>query len=557
MSTPSEQLVVKSHVARDLLQSAALFKTDKLAIWEYIANGLQYVEAGTSPIVRVTLDSKNKRATISDNGRGMDWNGLQNFWVMHGENEERAQGKGGRGRFGTGKSAALGIAQTLRVSTMRNGRRSRVEISRRDIEKIKSGEEIPLRVLEQEVPTDAPNGTLIEIEEIQLKHLDQAGIIAYVERHLARWPKGVTVWINNHQCQFNPPVAAHVYGIKPPAALRETLGEIELLLKVAQGPLDEAMRGVAIFANGAWLETTLAGSENREMAQYLFGEVEVPKLDDDTAPIPAFDMSRSMRLNTENAVVQALYAFISQSVEKIRRGLVEEEKQRRASAEAKKLDRQAREIARVLNDDFDTYRQRLALARARLKAGGGDAVLPGSPDEIDPNDLLFGDELPAEQVKPDGAADQSSNGKTSGKSGAAPAMNPQVEAASTPDAPLQGKSAPAPGEEKNKPRSRGGFGVKFEEMGESENRAHYVRDERTIYINLDHPQFVAARQTASLEDPLFRRLAYEVAFAEYSIALASELNDRSHYLDPSDAIVDIRETLNRVARKAAALYEAK
>ncbi len=36
--TTANQLFVKSHVARDLLQSAGLFKTDKLVIWEYVSN---------------------------------------------------------------------------------------------------------------------------------------------------------------------------------------------------------------------------------------------------------------------------------------------------------------------------------------------------------------------------------------------------------------------------------------------------------------------------------------------------------------------------------------
>jgi signal transduction histidine kinase len=102
------KLVVKSHVARDLLQSAGLFKTDKLVIWEYVSNGLQYVSAGTNPVVEVLLDSRKKRISIQDNGRGMDWNGLQNFFVMHGENLDRKEGRPGRGRFGTGKSAASG-----------------------------------------------------------------------------------------------------------------------------------------------------------------------------------------------------------------------------------------------------------------------------------------------------------------------------------------------------------------------------------------------------------------------------------------------------------------
>jgi hypothetical protein len=73
-------------------------------------------------------------------------------------------------------------------------------------------------------------------------------------------------------------------------------------------------------------------------------------------------------------------------------------------------------------------------------------------------------------------------------------------------------------------------------------------------VNLEHPQIAAAKQGRGVEDPVFRRLAYEVAFSEYSVALASELENRGEYLDPSDPIVDIRETLNRVARQAADLY---
>jgi hypothetical protein len=58
----------------------------------------------------------------------------------------------------------------------------------------------------------------------------------------------------------------------------------------------------------------------------------------------------------------------------------------------------------------------------------------------------------------------------------------------------------------------------------------------------------------SIDDPVFRRLAYEVAFSEYAIALAHELDRQGHYIEPSAAIVAIRETLNRIARRGAALY---
>ena len=46
----------------------------------------------------------------------------------------------------------------------------------------------------------------------------------------------------------------------------------------------------------------------------------------------------------------------------------------------------------------------------------------------------------------------------------------------------------------------------------------YEKDDRTIFINLDHPQLVAAIGLGDSDDPVFRRLAYEVAFSEYAIA---------------------------------------
>jgi HSP90 family molecular chaperone len=125
-----QALSVVSDSARDLLQSADFFSSEKLVAWEYISNGLQYVDLGTSPHVDVVVDTRQKRMVVSDNGSGMNLAGLKNFFVMHGENVDRKQGKPGRGRFGTGKSAAFGIANSLRITTIRGSKRSVVELTR-------------------------------------------------------------------------------------------------------------------------------------------------------------------------------------------------------------------------------------------------------------------------------------------------------------------------------------------------------------------------------------------------------------------------------------------
>ena len=106
------QVSVTSHVGRDLLQSATAFKTAENAIWEYVVNSLQYVNSGVTPMISIEINHSRKKIIISDNGRGMTLEGLNNFFKMHGENIDRLKGNIGRGKFGTGKSAAFGIANT-------------------------------------------------------------------------------------------------------------------------------------------------------------------------------------------------------------------------------------------------------------------------------------------------------------------------------------------------------------------------------------------------------------------------------------------------------------
>ena len=412
----TESIFVKSHVSRDLLQNAALFKTDKLVIWEYVSNGLQYVDQGTSPTVYVRLDSKGRKIRISDNGRGMTLEGLQNFFVMHGENLDRKAGTPGRGRFGTGKSAAFGIGDLLRVSSIRDNRRTVVELSRQDLEKASSGDPIPVRILEKGVHCTDPNGTIIGIEQIHLRSLDQPGCIRYIERHLAKLPKNCTVFVNNHECEYSEPPIAEQRRFRPTSTLRDLLGDVELLIKVSKAPVDEDLRGISIFSNGVWHETTLAGAEGKEMSSYIIGEIDVSRLDDDKSPISPFDLSRSMRLNPSNEIVRAIYAFVGQSVEQIRRELADRERARRAGEDARRLASEAADIARFLNEDFDSLRDKIS--RIRTKAAGlvdlSDAPAPG--ESID--GLTDGCDIPSVLTSPAGGigAEGEGGGGGGGKS---------------------------------------------------------------------------------------------------------------------------------------------
>lgn len=542
-------LLVKSHVPRDLLQNADLFKNENLVIWEYVSNGLEYIDEGTNPIVRVTIDNRNNRISIMDNGRGMVWDGLRNFFIMHGENIDRKQGRHIRGMFGTGKSAAFGIADILRVTTMRNGERSKVELCRSEIEAMDSDESIPVKVIEKEEKTNEPNGTLIDIEKVHLKTMRQAAVIKYIERHIAKW-RNATVFVNNHECEFSEPVAVDTKTFYPEEKFKDIIGDVELTIRIAGEPLSADDSGIAVYSNGVWHETTLAGNDGREMSQYIFGEIDVPKLDEDDSPIKPFDLSRSMKLNASNGLVQVIFAFIGQKIDLVRRELMKEEKKRKAGEEAKKLAKQAESIADVINDDFQEFRLRLIKAKAKGVKGlnsGYSKVAEGNDDD----DLIFGSQEPAEIVTPTGDIGSDGGSRTGGKQPRelAPQVTPASSGADKLGKPSGGKGGFS--------RSRGGFHVEFKPMGKDSSRALYVSEELTIYINLEHPQLIAARGASSIEDPVFQRLSYEVAFSEYCIALAHELNQRHEYIDTSDPIVAIRESINRIARKAAHLFSVK
>ncbi len=548
----SRELTVRSHVSRDLLQAAGMFKNERLVVWEYVANELQYVDPGVSPVVRVRLDSKARKITVAGNGRGMRWDGetgLEHFFLMHSENADRRAGRPGRGFFGTGKSAAFGIGDLLRITTVREGRRSTVELERKGLEHADAGKPVPVRVAEREVATSESNGTVVEIEGIHLRSLHQASVVQYIERHLAHWPRDVTVLVNNHQCEYVEPATERILTVRPEDA-QGAIGEAALTIKVSRSPLPKDLRGISVFANGVWYETTLLGAEGREMAEYIFGEIDIPALTDDRTVPPPFDASRSMRLNPDNSLVRAIYSFVGPHVEKVRKELVDGQRAQRETEDAKRLRHEASRIEDIINTDFETFRKRLQKVKAASAKTGPDAGEAETPrGELGDDDFLFGGDEPATIVSEEGEPSVDDSKKKAGR-GAPRRLNPIVEYDSTGSS--EGHTV---GATKGTPQRRGGFHIMFDTQGATSSRAIYQAEKRTIYINLDHPQIAAAKQGRSADDLTFRRLAYEVAFSEYSLALASELDNRGEYIDPSDPIVDIRETINRVARLAAALYE--
>jgi len=114
---------------------------------------------------------------------------------------------------------------------------------------------------------------------------------------------------------------------------------------------------------------------------------------------------------------------------------------------------------------------------------------------------------------------------------------------------------PAGGDRSKRTKPRGGFKVDFRQLGREEPRSYYDSPVLTILINLDHPVLAAALQHSSVQDVTFRRLAYEIAFSEYAMALGYEALKDDPDLPGAGLLYDVRATLNRVSRAAAQLYQ--
>ena len=135
MSTHKSEMT--SHAGRSLLEETKRFSNEGKAVGEYVKNSWQYTDH--EPTVEITVNNDNKSIRIKDNSRGMDLETInRRFLVLHQYNIEREKGKHGRGEYGTGKIAGLGIGEILNVRTVHNGKLNMFEIHRADCLKDKS-----------------------------------------------------------------------------------------------------------------------------------------------------------------------------------------------------------------------------------------------------------------------------------------------------------------------------------------------------------------------------------------------------------------------------------
>ncbi len=536
----TDPIRVRSHVGRGFLQNAAYFNTVPKIVWEYVSNAVDNPGRGDSVTVEVSITAQ--RIKVVDDGAGMDRGDLKRFFEMHGENLQRKQGKRVRGRFGTGKCAAFGLAGLLRIETVKGGLLNVVELSRLDVER-STGGDIPVRHITVDATTAGGDGTIVIVSDLKTGQLETPAVIRYVERHLGRQRQNHTVVVNDHLCELQEPVAVKSRQFEPPLAIA-MLNASPAQVRVSAIPLDEDSAGIDVLSYGNWHDTTLAGVPVTDLSRRIFGEVEVPALEDYEGPNPPFDNTRNNTLRPQNPLVATLFGWLGQCIREVLAELHAEETERRRSAEAKALRAEADKITKLLNDDFWALQMNLARARKsvfRLEEGS-DTVGSGRRNSDSPH--LLPDAEGTSEIAQIAAGIEPGTG---GHRRETPAGVGELDRPGS--GLLPGIGPGSPREVIERKRRSEVFHLEFLHETESAHRSRYDENSRTIVINLDHPQVIAASRLGGRESPGFLQVCYELAFVEYAMALGYENVRRDEYFSGEDALYSIRDTINRITRR--------
>ena len=459
---------------------------------------------------------------------------------MHGENILRKNGKKVRGRFGTGKSAAFGIAKKLTIDTVKKSKKNIVELRLHDIKGAEGGKPFPVTVLTDNENTDECDGTRIIISELKNQQkIDIGNIRSFVEKKLSRYRLRHAVYINDCECKIKKTPSIKTYELHPPEEIKKYIGDVLLTIEVSPIPLKEDERGIDITSHENLHETFT--EVQGEQVNRIFGFVDVPYLEDKDDETPAFNNTRDSQLNRSNERVHKLLYWLETEIRKVQNDLVIVEKEKKKDEQLKKLKSQAKELAKLLNSDFadvmdelEMSRQIIGRKKTKHNSGVSDEgdVLPGEGD----NDSHY-----EEYGNEHGEGAQSKDDVSSGN-----------EKRPGPDLKIgESKGEPSNWGGKERRRNRGVFAVDFEHATKEYQRSRYEETERTIYINLDHPQInlVYLENENSVNTKNFKMNTYEAAIVEYAQAIQYERIQSGEELEPLDLLFNIKETIDKLMRK--------
>lgn len=550
-----ETIFAVADVARDIIQNSEYFTSVGKAVGEYVWNSIDYCKPNSS--VELYIEKRRGKVQVRrhevmkyngivveerKNGGGMSREDLRRFFTMHGETLARTLGRHVRGRFGTGKAAAFGIARTLIVESVKAGKRNVVRLNQEDLKK--GLDRIPISSFLIDQPVDRPDGTVVIIDRLKLKRVKMESVRKFLRRSLGPQLRNHDVYVDEEKLEYTMPPFEREWHFECPEERKPLLGQTGLVLRLATRDLEEEEEGVVVMANSYPMEfydLIHVGSWKTR----IFGEIEVAVLDLPDS-IPAFDNTRS-KLNRDNERVSSLLEWIELCTIEVVSELERNAKARLDKEEMRRLEQIASELADVLNDDFSEVMEQL---ESTPTIAGVGPLESGVQSGTQGARTFLKDEKGSVLVAKDLVGDVIVQEPLGGNGhGSEPVPDEPIRGKLTDDG-FNATETKAQGEKR---RRRGGFKIDFRHDGKEAFRAKLVKEEMAIILNLDYPELAIFPNT---KDARFKALSSEIAVAEYAIATVNIMVEKGHVdvsNTASDALIEYNRIINRLGRKVAPL----
>lgn len=549
---------------RAVLDAATDFTNEGKAIGEYVKNSWQYTDK--HPTVEIYVDQKNKSIQIKDDSRGMSLKDLRTrFFVLHKRNIDRQKGKIKRGEYGTGKAAALGIGEILRISTIHNNLLNEFEIHRSHCEdEVLSQKKVPITWIHQDKKTSKNNGTTVDIEGflydrainiqsikdfLKTKTLPEKKAYTH-EENGKEINTIISLYLNAEPIEEEEIEFSREIEISPSSEEMEYFEKIDFTLKIADRRLKQDEQGVRIFSNGIFKAFIKTPSANK--SEYIFGDCECPKLMKENKP-PIFDSSRNNEINEDNKFGADFKKFIIRHVDILRKELEKKDKENKKKEKdeiTKKEEQKMKEFFNSIFKEQELEFQKIA-AKARGNIDKKDDFIP----ELGEAKIVIGKEFGVKIVEGDEGGNILDIPPTPYSSKTQSDENERSSSGKL-EKDIDNEKIKGNERKSKKKTSGGGFDFKYENIGKAEDRADYNQDERIITINLSHP-FIEKLYAASDEDtssPKFRRGAYEAAAVEFAAAVVILKSKSNLYVNTlEEGVTATQKILDDVIRKMSIL----
>ena len=540
-----------THAGRSLLQEAARFSNEGKAVGEYVKNSWQYTDH--DPTVEIFVNHDDKSIRIVDNSNGMDIDDInKRFLVLHQENVERAKGKIGRGEFGTGKIAALGIGEILRVRTVRNKKINEFEINRSDCDAAVSEKEVKVHWIKSNQNTSEKNGTIIDILKFRQKRkININSIKEFLQSKTLTetvYEHKIKLFLQAEELKKKEIPFSKEIKVNIDEELKSILGDTELTIKVASRRLEDGERGVKVFTKGIY--KAFIKNPPAKYNEFIFGDCTCDKLIDENQDPPIFDSSRREELQEDNELAQKFKGFVLQEIDKVRKSLEKEANAKKDKEKEEALKKEAEKMREFFNSDYKE--QELELQKRTAKAKGNIDKKDKDLPSLGETKIVVGKDFNVNIVEGDeNAGVHEGGGNGGGGGGDRPGREGGKLVKTEGESRYQGKER-----QSKKRKSGGGFDIDFENAGPDSYRAKYEDATRKILINLDHPYLTKIEKMAGgdRKSTKYMRPAWEAAAFEYAVAMTT-LKGASNLLDDTltDGVIEMQQRVDKLLRKMTAL----